>query len=325
MARQRRVIRGIEMQSASYWLHKSALTALIVFGLGLTTRSQTPTPSPTATPGFSDIFIVGVKNERGGMRFSQPVKITTFAGYNNQPSFLPDGRSILYTSIRDRQADIYRYDLRSGATSQVTNTPESEYSPTLMPDGKNISVVRVEADGTQRLWKFPLNGGQPSLILKNIKPVGYHLWIDDHTLALFILGARGKPNTLQVVDVPTEKAEVVAENPGRILRLIPHQNKFSFVHKISDQEWIVKAFDLKTRKTTTLIETFPGVEDYAWTPAGILLMAKDAKLFKWKPAVDQDWQQIADFSQAGLKRITRIMVSPKGNRIALVALPDAGR
>src|SRR5437016_1251413 len=309
----------LKMQNTSGYLREAALAALIIIGIGAAARSQTPSPSPTATPAYSDIFIVDVKNERGGMRFGPPVKITAFAGYNNQPFFLPDGRSILYTSIRDKQADIYRYDLRSRATSQITNTPESEYSPTLMPDGKNISVVRVEADGTQRLWKFPLNGGQPSLILEHIKPVGYHLWIDDHTLALFILGAKGKPNTLQIVDVPTEKAEIVAENPGRILRLIPHQNKLSFVQKISDREWIVKAFDLKTGKFATLIKTFPGVEDYAWTPTGILLMAKDTKLFKWNPTVDQDWQQIADFSQAGLKRITRISVSPKGDRIAIVA------
>src|SRR2546425_8948371 len=298
------------MRNVSDCLHEAGLAVLIIIGLGAAARSQTTSASPTPTPPSSDIFIVDVKTERGEMRFSQPVKITTFVGYNNQPSFMTDGRSILYTSIRDKQADIYRYDLRSGASSRVTNTPESEYSPTLMPDGRNISVVRVEADGTQRLWKFPLNGGQPSLILEHIKPVGYHLWIDDHTLALFILGAKGKPNTLQIVDVPTEKAEIVAENPGRILRLIPHQNKLSFVQKISDREWIVKAFDLKTRKIATLIKTFPGVEDYAWTPAGILLMAKDAKLFKWNPAVDQDWQQIADFSQAALKRITRIIVSP---------------
>jgi len=309
----------LKMRNVSGYLREAVLVALIIFGLGAAARSQTPSPSPAATPGFSDIFIVDVKNEGGGRRFSQPVKITTLAGSNNQPSFLPDGRGILYTSIRDKQADIDRYDLRRGATSQITNTPESEYSPTLMPDGRNISVVRVEANGTQRLWKFPLKGGEPSLILENIKPVGYHLWIDDHTLALFILGAKGQPNTLQIVNVPTEKAEVVAENPGRILRLIPHQNRLSFVHKISDQEWIVKAFDLKTRKVATLIKTFPGVEDYAWTPAGILLMAKDAKLFKWNTTVDRDWQQIADFSQAGLKRITRISVSPKGDRIAIVA------
>ena len=279
--------------------------------------AQTPTPSPTpiATPPASDIFIINVVSRNDKLKLSQPVKITNWVGYNNQPSFMPDGQSLLYTSIRDRQADIYRYEIRGGTTTQITKTPESEYSPTLMPDGKSISVVRVEADGTQRLWKFPLAGGTPSLILEKLKPVGYHLWIDDHTLALFILG---KPNTLQIVDTRTGKAETIAENPGRILRRIPHQNKFSFVHKISDREWSVAAFDLETWKITTLIKTFPGIEDYAWTPAGTLLMAKDAKMFKWRSAVDQDWLEIADFSEAGLNRITRITVSPKGDRIAIV-------
>src|SRR5438105_4251182 len=150
---------------------------LIIFALSGIAFAQTPSPSPAATPGFSDIFIVDIKNERGGMQFGQPLKFTTFVGYNNQPSFLPDGRSILYTSIRDKQADIYRYDLRSRATSQITNTAESEYSPTLMPDGKNISVVRVEGDGTPRLWKWPLSGSQTSLSWEQSTPVGGHRWM----------------------------------------------------------------------------------------------------------------------------------------------------
>ncbi len=249
------------------------------------------------------------------MKFGQPVQINTSVGYNNQPSFMPDGQIILYTSIRDKQADIYRYDMRTAMTTQFTQTPESEYSPTPMPDGKSISVVRVEADGTQRLWAFPLDGEAPSLILEKIKPVGYHLWIDDHTLALFVLG---KPNTLQLVDLRTGKAEVIIDNPGRILRRIPHENKFSFVHKVSDQEWLIQSFDLKAKAFTTIIQTFAGVEDYAWTPAGDLLMANGAKLFIRRKS-DWAWQQIADYSNAGLKAITRIAVSPKGEKIAFVA------
>jgi len=279
-------------------------------------QTPSPTPTPAATPPASDIFIIDVKTKDGQMKFGQPLKITNFVGYNNQPSFMPDGHSILYTSIRNKQADIYRYDLRSGATTQVTNTAESEYSPTLMPDGKSISVVRVEADGTQRLWRFPLAGGAPSLILEKTKPVGYHLWIDEHTLALFILG---KPNTLQLVDTRTEKAEAIAENPGRILRRIPHQDKFSFVHKVSDKEWIIKALDLRTRTSASLIDTLPGVEDYAWMPSGTLLMGKDSKLFSVIPLTGKSWSEVADFSNAGLKNITRIAVSPKGDRIAVVA------
>jgi tricorn protease-like protein len=285
-----------------------------ILGAGAAAHSQSPTPSPTPAPPASVIFIIDLKGE-GKLKLGQPIKITGEAGYNNQPSFMPDGRSILYTSIKDKQADIYRYDINSGATTQITRTPESEFSPTLMPDGKSISVVRVEADGTQRLWKFPLAGGEPSLILENIKPVGYHLWIDDHTLALFILG---KPNTLQLADLRTGKAELIADNPGRVLRRIPHEDQFSFVHKVSDQEWLVQSFDLKTRVVSTIIKTFPNVEDYAWTPAGLLLMANGSKLFSRQKS-DWAWVEIADLSNAGLKSITRIAVSPKGDRIAVVA------
>ena len=291
-------------------------SSLAVFAFFATGFSQTPSPSPTPAPPATDIFLIDLRTTPGGhTKLGQPVKITTWPGYNNQPSFFPDGKSILYTSIREKQADIYRYDIREAATTQITNTAVSEYSPTLMPDGKSISVVRVEADGTQRLWKFPLGGGAPALILEKLKPVGYHLWVDDNTMALFILG---KPNTLQLVDLRTGKAEVITENPGRILRRVPHENKFSFVHKVSDQEWLIKTFDLKTRAVATFIKTFPGIEDYAWTPSGVLLMANGTKLFARKKS-DWAWEELADFGKAGLKNITRIAVSPKGDRIAVVS------
>src|SRR6266571_163493 len=192
-------------------IKKSIASIAFVAGLILsswivaTAQTASPSPTPAAAPPASDIFIADVVSRNGKMKLGLPVKITSWVGYNNQPSFTADGQSILYTSIRDKQADIYRYDIARGTTIQITKTPESEYSPTLMPDGKSISVVRVEADGTQRLWKFPLTGGPPSLILENIKPVGYHLWIDGDTLALFVLG---KPNTLQLVDLRSGKVEM---------------------------------------------------------------------------------------------------------------------
>jgi hypothetical protein len=107
------------------------------------------------------------------------------------------------------------------------------------------------------------------------------------------------------------------------MRRIPHQNKLSFVHKVSDQEWIIKAFDLQTRQITPLVKTLPGSEEYAWTSDGVLLMAKDSKLFSWHPQKDTGWQELTDFSQAGLKGITRIASSPKGDKLAIVARRDA--
>ena len=303
-----------------------SISLTLALGVASAVSAQTPSPTPAPAPPSGDIFIVEVKTKidrktrTDELKFGEPKKITDFAGYNNQPFFMPDGQSILFTSIRNKQADIYRYDLRTGATTQVTNTPESEYSPTLMPDRKNISVVRVEADGkTQRLWKFPVDGGAPSLILENVKPVGYHLWIDDHTLALFILGETGKPNFLEVLDMRGGKSEFVTENPGRVLRKVPNQNKFSFVHKIANDHWEIKAFDLHTRTSSSLIATLPGVEDYAWLPDGKLLMGKDSKLFAVLPLTGGKWAEVADFSKLGIKRITRIAVNGNGSRIAMVA------
>jgi len=298
-------------------------------GLGVGARAQTPSPppspSPAAAPPSTDIYLVDIKNEHNYktganvLKFGDQKKITDFVGYNNQPVFMPDGKTILYTSIRNKQADIYRYDIQSGKTTQVTDTPESEYSPTLMPDRKNISVVRVEADGkTQRLWKFPLTGGAPSLIVEDIKGVGYHLWLDDHTLVLFIVGGPGKSNYLETYDLQSHKSEFIAENPGRVLRRIPDQNKFSFVHKITNDHWEIKALDLRTHTSASLIATLPGSEDYSWLPDGRLLMGKDSKLFAALPLRGNNWTQVEDFTVAGLSGISRIAVSAKGDRLAMV-------
>jgi len=77
-------------------------SCLAVLAFSATTFTQTPTPTPA--PPATDIFVVDLTTTPGGkLKLGQPVKITNWAGYNNQPSFLPDGKSILYTS-HQRQA-----------------------------------------------------------------------------------------------------------------------------------------------------------------------------------------------------------------------------
>ncbi|MCI0693283.1 hypothetical protein L0337_14920 [candidate division KSB1 bacterium] len=273
--------------------------------------------SQTAPP-TADIFLVDMKMRDGQIELGQPVQITEWQGYDNQPSFLPYGKSLLYTSIRDDgQADIYHYNIADNTIKRITQTFESEFSPTVTPDGKFFSVVRVEKDSTQRLWKFPIAGGEPTLVLENVKPVGYHAWGDANTVALFVLG---NPPTLQIAEIRTGNAEIVAQNIGRSLHKFPKQEAISFVHKVGENEWLIKRLDLKMRTITALVKTLPGSEDYAWTPQGILLMGQDSKLFQCDPRKNGEWQEIADFADAGLKGITRLAVSPKGEKLAVVAI-----
>jgi hypothetical protein len=90
------------------------------------------------------------------------------------------------------------------------------------------------------------------------------------------------------------------------------------VHTVSNEHWEIKAFDLRTRTSASLIATLTGSEDYAWLPDGRLLMGKDSKLFAVVPLSGQKWSQVEDFAVPGLQGISRIAVSPKGDRVAMV-------
>jgi hypothetical protein len=269
-------------------------------------------------PPGTDIFLAALHERAGRIEIGAPINVTHRTGYDNQPCFAPDGRSFLYTSVTDGQADIWRYTIVAGRSARVTETPESEYSPTPLPDGSGFSVVRVEADSTQRLWRFDWTGAHPALVLADVKPVGYHAWGDEHAVALFVLG---QPPTLQVADTRSGTATRVASDIGRGVQRIPGRPAISFVQKGSppDSAWTLTEFDLGTRRTRPLVGTLPGVDQYAWTPRGVLLMAKGAKLYQWSPARGADWEEVADFTALGLETITRLAVSRRGDRLALVA------
>src|SRR6516225_261684 len=105
---------------------------------------------PQTAPPDTDVFLVDVHQQASILTFGKPENITHRPGYDNQPSFLPDGKALFYTSIRNGgTTDIYRYDIVSKTDHQITNTPEGEYSATVMPGGASFSVIRVEADSTQ--------------------------------------------------------------------------------------------------------------------------------------------------------------------------------
>ncbi|MGH7568441.1 MAG: TolB family protein [Gemmatimonadales bacterium] len=274
-------------------------------------------PCPAQGPPATDIFLAELRVRDGRVSVSAPVNVTNRDGYDNQPFFLPDGRALLYTAIgADGQADIYRYDLTTHRSVRVTATPESEYSPTPTADG-GFSVVRVESDSTQRLWRFDPDGSNPRLVLAGIKPVGYHAWADEHTVALFVLGS---PPTLQLADTRTGRADTVARDIGRSLLPVPGGRAVAFVHKISETQWISQ-LDRATREARPLVRTLEGQDFFAWTPDGILLAGKGTKVFQWTPASGTAWVEIADFAAAGLADIGRLAVSPRGDRLAIAAIP----
>ena len=269
-------------------------------------------------PLEEDIWLADVRWEGGAPSLGEPENLTARPGYDNQPAFLPDGSGLWYTAIdlHDGQTDIWRYDLASRSVARVTmSNPESEYSATPLPDGSGISAIRVEADSTQRLWRFDVDGSNAAVLLDEVAPVGYHAWADAGTLVLFVLG---EPATLVVADASSGATNVVAEDIGRSIQPIPGSSDVSFVQRAADGATTITRLTPATGATQPLIEGVEGGDFHAWAPNGTLLMANGSSLFAWRPGSEAGWQPVADFARLGLS-ITRLAVRPDGAQIALVA------
>jgi Tol biopolymer transport system component len=284
--------------------------------------------APATQQPDTEVYLAAMSSRLIPAVYGPVVNISRNDGYDNQPSFTPDGSAILFTSNRDgAQTDIYRYALADRSVRQLTETPESEYSPLVTPDGVSFSVIRVEADGAQRLWRFNLDGSNPRLVLERVAPVGYHVWIDRSRLALFVLGGQGAPNTLQLADVETGNATIVTERIGRSLLMRPAQGTVSFISTPAEGQWMVQALDPADGVVTTIARTVDerGSQDMAWDPdTGRILMARGAQIWGWQE--NGGWRLLGNLGGFGLRNITRLAVNPDpdadpARRLVVVAEP----
>ena len=159
-----------------------------------------------------------------------------------------------------------------------------------------------------------------ALILTDINPVGYHAWIDDDQLVLFVLGAQGKPATLQIASVKTGRAEIAATNIGRSLHRIPGTALASFVQREVSGEYWVKQIDPVSKKIEPLVKAVEGSSDrdMAWMPDGkTMLMSSGTKVFSWTRGA-AGWTEVFDAAAHQLGVVSRIAVSPKGDAVAIV-------
>ena len=286
------------------------LAASLLFTFSLT-WSQAPD---------TDLFLVEIAEQSDGTMLGEPVNITSRRGYDNQPMFSADGSYILYTSMRGTQTDIYKYDLQEQSSEALMITPESEYSPTLMPESERLSVVVVEEDSTQRVWSYTLEGEEGQFEYQEVNGVGYSCWGGrNRILATFLVT---DPPSLKIFENEEVEGVFTMENVGRSLHKIPEKDAISLVDKSATQEdgsWMIKSLDLDSKEMTDIIPTLPDYEDYAWGPDGTIWMPAGMILYKFKPGEDSYWVPMAEFQNVpDIDSFYRIAINPEGNLICLV-------
>jgi Tol biopolymer transport system component len=101
----------------------------------------------------SSIYIMPID---GG---APPIKVTTKA-----PSFWhgwsPDGRTLVYTALRDGQWDIFAIPVSGGDEVRLTSCPGLDDGPEYAPDGAYI-YYNSFCSGTMAIWRMRPDGTEP--------------------------------------------------------------------------------------------------------------------------------------------------------------------
>jgi len=241
--------------------------------------------------------------------------LTSRLGYDNQPAFIAKGRALLFSSIRDGlQSDVYRLDTGTGTESRLTETAESEYSPTPLADGR-FSVVRVESDGSQRLWLYSAEGKPLERLVPAVDNVGYHTWISGDRLALFLVE---DPVRLVEAHLDSMDQRELAISVGRSFPMDKRSGRLYALQLRADSGADIVSRDMSGGDGWTVRGKAPdGSQDMATGPAGDIWMA-DGKRLLVLPEGESDWLLVADFGGRVPGPIGRLAFSSDFASLALV-------
>lgn len=266
----------------------------------------------TQQPPSTEIYLADLNVTKGSVSLRDPRNITNHSGYDNQPFFHPDKPIVYYTSADEKgNTDIISFDFSSNKTTALTKTPQKEYSPTVTPDKQYLSCIIQRDDGAQDLGKYPIDGGAPVILIKNLT-IGYHAWSNSNFIIAFVLG---EPNTLRLIDLESKKDLWLADKPGRSLHQIPGSSSISFVDKSTDT-WVIKKF-VSIDAIMQITETLPGREDQAWIDKKII-MSDGKKFFFYDTVENTGWQEIAIPDGMPSGSITRLAINKSGDKLAFV-------
>src|SRR3989440_2695802 len=149
--------------------------------------------------GYQHIFLV---SDEGGT----PRQLTDGDYNHGAPEWLPDGETILFSSVRQpdaeylqRESDIYAINVKSGQIRQLTDRKGPDTNPTVSPDGKLIAYLGFDqTDDTyivNRLYLMNADGTNKRLLTADFdRSPGEMKWANDDSGVYFVAEDRGTNN-----------------------------------------------------------------------------------------------------------------------------------
>jgi ketosteroid isomerase-like protein len=280
-------------------------------------------PALHAQINDSEVWVGSLDMSGGRFAVSNLMNISHHPGYDNQPAFFLDGKLAFASQIAvlDETGHAVQAVIHDFANGTSTAVPGAlGFSPTPAADG-SLMLLR---DGHVVLHE---RSGKETQLTET-KDAGYFTRFDDQTWALYM---NDKQRRIVMYDAKTKTLDTTALGAITAPFRVPGKRAVTFVAiepfpipegEAPTRKLFLRQLNLDDRHVITLASIpFPTSGSHAWTSRGTLLIASGHTIFEWNPAKPDDWHSAATFDDPELQGLTRIAISPRGDRIALVSTP----
>jgi len=134
------------------------------------------------------LFISGVQPQIYvvGAAGGKPINLTNSASQDQHPCWSPDGKNVVFTSLRDGNYEIYVMEADGKGPVNLTRNAAFDSDPSWSPDGKRILFTSNRQEGGFRLFVMDAEGANVRLLVDRV--LGgwvYPAWSPDGRQVLF--------------------------------------------------------------------------------------------------------------------------------------------
>ena len=267
----------------------------------------------------TEVYLFDLITSETGLELTNMINVSNNPGYDNQPSFIYED-ILLFAGNNEGQTDIAQYNIETKIRSWLnTQTEGGEYSPQKLPFGDGVAAVRLDLDGLQRLYTYNSFNENPVMVIDGLA-VAYFLFYNDNILISVVLG----DGTLDLVisNLNKKTNDTLLVDVGRSIHRVPLKKSISYTAVNEEKNHDLYLLDIGGDHESYFVCQLPiGVQDYTWLNETQILIGSKNKLYVYDTLDIQEWKEVASLEDYQIANITRLAVSPKGTKLAVVGEP----
>lgn len=233
----------------------------------------------TGEPGVFRTKIAYVKKVQGEKHVflvdidgNGPTQLTKGGGLNLLPSFAPDGRSLLFTSYRLDNPDLYELVLADGSLKRISSRTGLNTGGRFSPDGAKIALT-LSQDGNSEIYLLDRGGGLLKRLTSSWGIDTSPAWSPDGAQIAFVSSRAGNPQLYVMSASGGEPKRLTFQGTYNQTPVYsPRGTHLAFTARDERNQFDIFVIDLRSNEVKRVTQDQGNNEEPGFSPNGRMLV-----------------------------------------------------